>query len=365
MADSIDQLSHLRARLARVPLFTQIVVANSIIIVIGAIGGTLLTSLLTDKAADVWLIILFASVGTTLTIMINGWLIKIALRPLRDLSRLIVKVQTDYEGDATSAEHFYRKEPDIPQMAEGLNSLVTRLEEHNRQLKALSNRVISAQEEERKRIARSLHDDSGQALTMLILNIERLERLIPSGQTELHQKLVKTRQLASQSLSDLREIISGLRPTVLDDLGLVPAIRWYARATLEEVGVRVELNAFEDSGPMNAEIKTTLFRIAQEAINNIVRHSAAKTATITLEKDKSCYLLKVQDDGLGFEVERSSTQAIRMQQWGLLGIRERAELVGGDLRVESQHGKGTIIEVKVPVPDTGSANNDNDTHPAG
>ena len=365
MQNALILLRPLRARLVRVPLFTQIVIANSFIIVIGAVGGTLLTSHLTDRATDVWLIFLFASVGTTLTILINGWLIKIALRPLRDLSHLIVKVRADFESAAANANYLDHKEADIPQMAEGLNSLVRRLEEHNRQLRALSNRVISAQEEERKRIARSLHDDSGQALTMLILNIERLESMIPSGQSELHQKLVQTRQLASQSLSELRKIISGLRPTLLDDLGLVPAIRWYARTTLEEVGIRVEVNASEDPGPMDAEIKTTLFRIAQEAINNIVRHSAAKTATITLEKLKNQYVLKVQDDGLGFDVVRSSTQAIRMQQWGLLGIRERAELIGGDLRVVSQPGQGTIIEVKVPVPDTGSANNDNDTHPAG
>lgn len=354
MPENTTPTNTLRARLARVPLFTQIVIANSLIIVIGAIGGTLLTSHLTDVAADVWLIFLFASVGTTLTILINGWLIKIALRPLRSLSRLILKVQSDFDG-VESGEMYDQKEPDIPQMAAGLNLLVTRLEEHNRQLRALSKEAISAQEEERKRIARSLHDESGQALTMLIISLERLENTIPPDQAGIRQKLSSTRQLASQSLAELRKIIYGLRPTVLDDLGLVPAIRWYARSTLEEVGIRVNVNASEDPGPIDSEIKTTLFRIAQEAINNIVKHSAAKTATISLDKNKNHYFLCVQDDGHGFDVERSSNQAIRMQQWGLLGMRERAELVGGELRVTSQENQGTTIELKVPIPKIGSS----------
>ncbi len=365
MTNTTRYSSAIRSRLARVPLFTQIVIANTIIIIVGAIGGTLLTSHLTDQAADVWLIFLFASVGTTFTILINGWLIKIALRPLRDLSQLIFRVQADFDSDEVDTEYLYQKEPDIPQMAEGLNLLVTRLEEHNRQLKALSKRAISAQEEERKRIARSLHDDSGQALTMLIINLERLENLIHPDQNDLRVKLVTTRHLASQALSELRKIIYGLRPTVLDDLGLVPAIRWYARSTLEEIGIRVDVIGSEDFGPIDAEVKTTLFRIVQEAINNIVKHSAAKTATITLEKNKRHYILCVHDDGLGFDVDRSSEQAIRMQQWGLLGIRERAELIGAVTHVKSQKDQGTTIEVKVPVPKQGSIHNDNHTHLTG
>ncbi|UCH59421.1 MAG: sensor histidine kinase [Anaerolineales bacterium] len=353
MPNTISHTGSIRSRLARVPLFTQIVIANSIIIIMGAIGGTLLTSHLTDVAADVWLIFLFASIGTTMTILINGWLIKIALRPLRELNQVISRVQADYDSDKTGSSYFQQADPDIPQMAEGLNLLVTRLEEHNRQLKALSKRAISAQEEERKRIARSLHDDSGQALSMLIINLERLENMLPPDQIDLHNKLVKTRQLALQSLSELRKIIYGLRPTVLDDLGLVPAIRWYARSTLEEVGIRVDVIAKEDIGPINAEIKTTLFRIVQEAINNIVKHSAAKTATISLNKNKHQYILHVQDDGLGFDVEKSSEQAIRLQQCGLLGIRERAELVRAEIRVSSQQGHGTRIEVMVPIPKPG------------
>lgn len=365
MPDSTSLTTAIRQRLARVPLFAQIVIANSFIIIIGAIGGTLLTSHLTDVAADVWLIFLFASVGTTLTILINSWLIRIALRPLRDLSKLISKVQADYASEEEELKYYYQQEPDIPQMAEGLNALVTRLEEHNRQLRALSKRAISAQEEERKRIARSLHDDSGQALTMLIINLERLEKLITPDQSDLYQRINQTRLLASQSLAELRKIIHGLRPTMLDDLGLVPAIRWYARSTLEDVGIRVDVYASEDAGPINTEAKTTLFRIVQEAINNIVKHSAAKEATITLDENKNFYILKVQDDGHGFDVERSSEQAIRMHQWGLLGIRERAELVGGEVLVTSQEGLGTTIEVKVPIRKTESVSNDIDSYPAG
>jgi two-component system sensor histidine kinase UhpB len=160
-------LLNLRQRFTRLSIYKQIVIGNSIIIIAGAILGTLLTRHLTGIAADVWLIVLFATIGTAFTIIINGWVIKSALQPLGELSRMVGQMQLD--NAEFEDYHFKDTDPDISALASGLHSLVLQLEERNRQLQALSGRAINAQEEERKRIARSLHDDTGQALSKINL----------------------------------------------------------------------------------------------------------------------------------------------------------------------------------------------------
>ena len=339
--------SNSHRRFNRLSIYRQIVIGNSIIIIAGAIAGTLLTSHLTDMAADVWLIVLFATIGTILTIVINGWVIRSALLPLGQLSGMVDRMRlnkTELEG-----YQFKGTDPDISALASGLNSLVTQLEERNRQLHALSGQAIHAQEEERKRIARSLHDETGQALSMLIINLERLENNPPEDTVDFHASLSSLRELAVNTLGELRKTIYGPRPTVLDDLGLVPAIRWYARSNLEEAGIRVEVVAPEESLSLSPELKTTLFRIAKEAINNVIRHSEATSAKITLLEKEATICLEIEDDGHGFDVNQASEDAFTLQHWGLIGIRERAELIEGEVLVDSKPGYGTQLQVIMPL----------------
>jgi two-component system sensor histidine kinase UhpB len=346
MGKETGYLERTRQRFAQLSIHMQIVIGNAIIIVIGAIGGTLITRQLTDMAADVWLIFLFAIVGTALVIIINGWIIKAALRPLRELSQVAEELGSN-RGDVESLL-LRGSDPDIRQLASGLNSLIVQLDEHNQQLKALSKRAINAQEEERKRIARSLHDDTGQALTSLIISLERIANKIPLEEAELRASLESTRALAKQTLSELRQIIYGLRPTMLDDLGLVPAIRWYARSNLEEAGIRVTVTSLDDIDPISPELKIALYRIAQEAINNVIKHSHAKSATVSLYQSKDQVHLCIEDDGHGFDVKNTSIQALQHQKWGLLGIEERADLLGGAVIVDSHPEQGTKLEIIMP-----------------
>ena len=340
-------LLSLRQRFIRLTIYKQIVIGNSIIIFSGAILGTLLTRHLTGIAADVWLIVLFATIGTAFTIMINGWVIKSALQPLAQLSRMVDRMQLD--KSELEDYRFKDTDPDISALATGLHSLVLQLEERNRQLQALSGRAIDAQEEERKRIARSLHDDTGQALSMLIINLERLENNHLKDKNDLKSSLASLRELATKTLEELRKTIYGLRPTVLDDLGLVPAIRWYARSNLEEAGIRVEVIAPDESFSLSSELKTTLFRIAQEAINNIIKHSEARSVQITLIQKEDTICLQIDDDGHGFNVTQASEEAYTLQHWGLVGIRERAELLEGEVTVVSIPEKGTQLKVTMPL----------------
>ncbi len=337
----------IRKSLACLSIYKRIAIGNSIIIVAGAVVGTLVTRQLTSQAVEFWLILLFATLGISISILVNNWLIRTALNPLRELSATVKQVQTLPDAEPPSVQ--IDSDPDICQLANGLNALLFQLEERNRQLRALSDRAILAQEEERKRIALSLHDDTGQALSMIIINLERIARAVPSDAVELRSRLERTHALARQTLDELRKIIYGLRPTMLDDLGLIPAIRWYARTNLEEAGIRTTVNGDPALTSLDSQVSITLFRIAQEAVNNIVRHSSAKNAWISLTRQENCAVLEINDDGSGFDVSQTSSQAITKQQWGLLGIIERADLVGGEVVIDSKPGRGTRLRIQIPL----------------
>jgi len=236
-------------------------------------------------------------------------------------------------------------------LAAAIGSMLDRLEGRALQLRALSERAINAQEEERKRIARQLHDETTQSLSTLIINLERLESAVAAGTSNgnLQSRLAAARQLATRSVEDLRKVIYDLRPTMLDDLGLVPAIRWYARSNLEEIGVQVMLDAPDEAMRLPSQLETTLFRIAQEAINNIVHHAEAKSVAISLRRDDGSICLGIDDDGRGFDVAKITGQALRLRRMGLLGIQERAELVGGEVTLDSVPGRGTRLRVLIPL----------------
>ncbi|HSM56221.1 MAG TPA: sensor histidine kinase [Candidatus Sulfomarinibacteraceae bacterium] len=326
-------------------LFQRIAIGNSLIIVFGAVAGTLITRHLAWLAADIWLILAFAGAGTVLAVAINGLLVRAALRPLAELRGLLDPLQVDQveiAGDwLTQADH------DVRRLARALQSLVLQLERRNLELKALSERAIAVQEEERKRIARHLHDGMGQTLSTLIIALDRLESQVPAEWETLHGNLLSGRCLAEQTLRELRKTIAGLRPAILDDLGLAPAIRWYARSQLEAVGARVVLHLVEEPLSLDGEQTLALFRIAQEAIHNARRHAQAQTVTISLERDEDNVRLCIEDDGVGFEPDVLA-QKPEVERLGLLGMQERAELVEGKVIVESEPGQGTNVLVSVP-----------------
>lgn len=337
----------LRQRLRYLPITYRIAIGNTLIIAIGAVGGTLLTRHFANQAAELWLILLFLFVGTTVSVVTNFWIIRTALQPLHQLSQLVNHLQTGQPS--IDANYLRDNDPDISQLALTLDSLVKQLEERNLQLRALSKRAINAQEEERKRIARSLHDDTGQALSILIIHLEQLQDKLPPDATEIHSKLEASHQIATRTLAELRNIIYGLRPTILDDLGLIPAIRWYARSHFEEAGIRLEFCVPDNGLSLAPELNSTLFRIAQEGINNVLRHSQAKSVRITINEDDNGINLQIEDDGRGFDLIQTSEQALRLQRLGLLGIQERADLVGGKVEVDSLPGQGTSLKVSLPI----------------
>ena len=209
--------------------------------------------------------------------------------------------------------------------------------------------VISAQEEERKRIARELHDEYGQTLTGLIMTIESLENMPPSQQSQRKEKLKNAKSLVIHALEDLRRLTLDLRPSALDDLGLVAAIRAYIQTHLEAIGIQVKFESKGLSKRVAPSVETALFRIIQEAIHNIAKHAEAHNARIRLEGKSDKIVAIIEDDGNGFDVDAVSKSRIGAQSLGLLGIQERATLLGGTFIIKSQIGQGTRLIVEIPL----------------
>ncbi|MEE8373311.1 MAG: GAF domain-containing protein, partial [Dehalococcoidia bacterium] len=210
--------------------------------------------------------------------------------------------------------------------------------------------VISAQEEERKRIARELHDEYGQTLTGLIWSIESVENLASAEQPQLKEKLKNVKSIASRGLEVMRRLTFDLRPLALDDLGLIAAIRAYAETQLAESGTSLD---FKNEGLgkrlASSSVEIALFRIVQEAIRNIARHAEAQNVKIRLKASDSEVTAVIEDDGKGFDVSAVFRATSKTRSLGLLGIRERVALLSGSFDVSSEAGKGTRITVEIPL----------------
>ena len=342
----MNAIAYLLKKFLFASIFQRVLIGNSLVIIIGAIGGTLLTRHLA-MLGNINLILLFSSAGIFLTLLVNYWIIKTALRPLQEFRLAVAKFKDQQTPLRESID--INVDPVIRQLVVTIDSLLERLDKRTRQLHALTERDINAQEEERRRIARTLHDDTSQSISMLIIQLERLENALPMNTEELHDRLVDIRHLAMTLLEDLRKNIWDLRPTILDDLGLVPAIRWFARFKLMEAGVNVEFDMLNESTRLRPHLETLLFRVTQEAVNNILRHADAENVTIRLYQENERICLEVEDDGRGFNVGITAGQAVSRKQLGLLGIEERASLVGGEVQIASSPGRGTRVQVYVPL----------------
>jgi len=230
--------------------------------------------------------------------------------------------------------------------------LYRRLELGRERYQTLLRHALTAQEQERKRIARELHDETSQALTSLTLNLQaaitkaRTDGLVDA---DLIGKLQKVQSQVVHTQNEIAKLMKELRPTLLDELGLPAAISRYAKDSLEPVGTKVSTQFQGVSERLPAQVEVTLFRIAQGTVGNILEHAEAENASIRLECNATECVLSVQDDGKGFDVKKITRVDKGGRGAGLFTMKERAYLVGGACRIDSRPGKGTKIVVKVPV----------------
>ena len=208
--------------------------------------------------------------------------------------------------------------------------------------------IISTQEEERRRIARGLHDETSQALTSLAVNLEAVADALPLDSDEVKARLKRIQSIAIKTLDEIHKVIWELRPTLLDDLGLVAAVEWHAENYLETAGVKVHLETAGQERRLPIKMETALFRIIQEAITNIIRHSKAESASISIEFEENSVAVHIEDDGIGFDLDEAMSKTREGRGLGLLGMRERVELWGGILTIRSSPGQGTQIDIRIP-----------------
>jgi PAS domain S-box-containing protein len=211
----------------------------------------------------------------------------------------------------------------------------------------LLRKVIAAQEEERRRIARELHDDTSQALAALLYAAEGGTDM--KDLAEVQEMLQGMQQLAVRTLDGVHKLIFDLRPTMLDHLGLVPALRWFAQSRLERAGIRVTVEEKSATRRLPGEVETAIFRVVQEAITNIARHAAARNVHIAFEFTDESVIVEVEDDGIGFDLVEVTVLPDSGRGLGLMGMRERAELLGGQVDISTAPGYGTQVQIYVPI----------------
>jgi len=231
-------------------------------------------------------------------------------------------------------------------LAIGCGVYILRIEHQNQEryqeIVQLSARLVDAQETERRTISRELHDQVGQTLNAVLVDAANLAKRIPPDDETGQRYLNNIRSYADASVNSIRDISLLLRPSMLDDLGLIPALEWQARETSRRTGIDVRVSSENVDDSLADAIRTCVYRVVQEALQNVARHSGAKHARIAVQQASGALSLTIEDDGKGFDPKRTKGM-------GLLGMEERVKQLGGHLEVVSEANKGTTLRVSLPV----------------
>ncbi len=225
--------------------------------------------------------------------------------------------------------------------------------QQRKQLRALTRKLTEVQETERKQLARELHDELGQMLTAVGMNLAALQKeLAATVSPSAHQRLTETSQLVDQTLEQIRELSLNLRPPMLDDLGLIPTVRWYVKRYAERSNFTVQCELTEFDRRLDPEIETALYRILQEALTNIARHAHATLVHLRVDQTPTEVTAYVEDNGVGFDVASVMEHESYPGGAGLLGMRERVTLLAGTLTIVSEPGGGTQLYLTIPREET-------------
>ena len=325
-----------------IPIFYRVLIANSLIIFVGATGGTwLATHLNASPYATPMSLMVFVTIGWLVSVALNFVVLQIAFRPLTELGKVMKRVR----NGEWSLRAPLTGDLQADQLAGAFNMVLEALDEASR-LRA--SQIIQAQEQERQRIARELHDETSQVLTSLLISLTLLEK---SAQTqEAHERIADTRALAHSTLRAIRNLSIDLRPSALDDLGLLPALRWYVKEYQKKCSIDVEFHSTGLKERLPAEMETALYRIVQECLTNTAKHAKASKVTITMNEEPERVYARITDNGTGFDYTALLKTPGQERGLGLAGMHERAVLLDGTLNIHSMPGQGTIVEVSIPLP---------------
>ena len=332
-------------RLLHVPLLYKVLLFNcAVTALLALMGGVVAIQHVQALPADAHydLIALFLVVGIVISLIVNLLLLKLVLAPLNQIE---AAMDDAVQGKQHPVGPSLVSDAHLDRLADALNSMQETLEGNAQRMRVLSHQIVNAQEAERQRIARQLHDEIAQTLTSVLLYLKLLEK---SKTPEEAKRLQNLRKLITHALSDIRQLAVELHPKILDDWGLEAALGQRVdelnadgsrQVTLQIVGCSPER--------LPRDLELTLYHVAQEALNNIAHHSRAHCAQVTLKRETGCLMMEVQDDGVGFNPDVMPLG--RASGFGLASMRERLALVGGELTIESHRGSGTRVCVRAPV----------------
>jgi two-component system sensor histidine kinase UhpB len=327
-------------------LFYRVLLGNCLVVVLGAGMGTFLTVQFARQepaSSPLWLVGSFMLVGTGLSLLVNYVVLKAAFSPLEAIERTVMEVRRGNLGARAPVDA--GRDPLLQAFTATLNAMLDTLERDRQQLQALSLQVIDAQEAERKRIARELHDETAQTLTSLLVRLRILERA--GDPADLRASTAELRELTLQALEEVRNMARELRPTTLDDLGLVAAAQSYTEHCAELLGFGVTFRADSFTQRLAPHVELVLYRVIQEALTNVARHANAHHVEVWLSQEGARAVATIRDDGLGFDVE--AMLASKERGLGLFGMQERMALVGGRLQLSAWRGGGTLVRAEVPL----------------
>ena len=297
------------------------------------------------------------------TIGISTLVIGIALDQL-----VIKKIQYFVEaasffgrGDFKRTIHI-KSDDEIRRLADSFNEMAKTLLEKMRLERKYLSQIIEAQENERRRISRELHDEIGQALTAIKFNLDMMDKDLPSTFPVVRERLKEAKSLSDQTLTAMRQLSMDLRPTMLDDIGLIPTLRWYIQNFSNRLNICSNFHAVGVEKKLPQQIETALYRIIQEALNNIAKHSGANRVEIHLEQRDSVLSASITDNGRGFDLDKVLLPDSLERGFGIIGMKERVSLLGGKIDIQSKPGSGTYIYIEVSCPTRNGANEE-DTDP--
>jgi len=270
-----------------------------------------------------------------------GQLNQVLKRRTEELAASNQELKKEIERRAIIEEELRKSEQHHNQLLEDS----ARLQE---QLRYLSHQILSAQEEERKKISRELHDQIAAALTGINLELNDLKGEVSGNNRALKRKIASTQLLVQNSVEIIHRFARELRPTTLDDLGLIPALHSFTKTLSKQIGIRIALTIFAAVEEIDITKRTILYRVAQEALTNVAKHAGATKIDVNIIKQGDMVSLIVKDNGKSFNVERLLYND-KNRRLGLLGMRERVEMVGGHFTVDSEPGKGTSVRASIPI----------------
>ncbi|MFQ5550322.1 MAG: ATP-binding protein [Gemmatimonadales bacterium] len=332
-------------RLKQLPLFYKILLANTAIVVAGAAAGTVLTAELVRAVPDrpiAPFVLLFIATGAVVSAFVNAVILRLALAPVRTLEQTAEAVGAGDLGARAIESPF--GDAQLNRLTRIFNETLENLTTYRRQLTEAAARAQNAQEEERKRIARELHDETAQTLAALVIRLRVARDTVDPADREA--RLDEVRDEIAGAVDGIRRFARGLRPPALSQIGVAAAISEYVRSLCETTELDCDFDADPIEGLLHPNAELAVYRIVQEALSNTIRHAGASSVRVAVRREAESVVVTVADDGKGFPANSRSDSVGGL---GIFGMRERAAYIGGTVTIDGDSGNGTTVRVEVPV----------------